>query len=129
MAILHEADRRLFHAIVLMGAGLTGGAGTVSCGGAVAPSNTHPDSGYANIGIDSGYGHIGIDSGYGNIGIDSGYGNISYPTIDSGYGNISVDASDAGYGNIGIDSGDADAYAMIAPDVPDAEGDGFPIIK
>jgi hypothetical protein len=134
MAILHEADRRLFHAIVLMGAGLTGG--TLACGGAVAPSTVDSgaksDSGYGTIHPDSGYGNIGIDSGYGNIGIDSGYGNISYPTIDSGYGNIGIDAADAGYGNIGIDAadaGDADAYAMIAPNLPDAEADGYPIIK
>jgi hypothetical protein len=87
-------DGRLFHAIVLMGAGLTGG-GTMlgACGGASSsPQTTSKDAG-----VDGRY--VGImaapepDTGsYATIGIaqpdaaDSGYANIMTPPPDSGSG-------------------------------------------
>jgi hypothetical protein len=97
---------RLFHAIVLMGVSLTGGA-VASCGGSTATlSDAGPHDG-------------AVDDAYNNIGVDA-YGQISFNQPDV-YDHIDAAAVDH-YSGIHIDSGVEDSPHDAPADVPGDDG-------
>ena len=111
--MLPTDGHRLFHAIVLMGVSLTGGA-VASCGGSTA---TLSDAGPRDGAVDDAYAHISIDVA------DTGYSHIDaavYDAIAFGLDHYPVISADSGVLDSSHDApadtqGQDECYPCIAP--------------
>jgi hypothetical protein len=93
-------ENKLFHTLVIMGATLTGGVATVTCGGSSDGGSLSSDAGRGSDSVDDSYAHIGIFADQ--------YANISPPPLGH-------DAATNGDADL-VDAADGDApYPNIGP--------------
>jgi hypothetical protein len=95
-----KRSNKLFHAVVILGASMTGGVAAIACGSSGDSGCIGPNCGYAQIGYNpDAYAHISDASGdsYAHIGFNGGDAQISDSPMDAAHAtDAPPDADDAG---------------------------------